>query len=87
MKRLLRLDAKKAKGRKDAADDRRSNGEDDGSCEDCEVDGDGLGTRKCELRVCRESMDGEEGESDAEDAACQGEEEDFGESALQEARG
>jgi hypothetical protein len=87
LKGVKRFDAEKTKSGEDAADESGSDGEEDGECENGEVDGDGLRARDGELGVSGELVNGEEGESDAENAAGDGEEENFGESALQDAGG
>jgi hypothetical protein len=87
LKGLLRLDVEEAEGGKDSADEGCAYGEEDGDGKDGEINGDGLRAGESELSVAGESVNGEEGESDAENAAGDGEEQNFGESGLQDARG
>ena len=86
LKSLLRPDAKETKGGKDAADEGCSDGEEDGERKDGEVDRDGLRARDGQLSVGGEGAHGDEGECDAEDATGDGEKENFGKCALQDAR-
>ena len=84
---LQRFDAEKTESGKEAEDRRCTDSEEDGDGEDGEIYADGLSAGDCELGISGETVHGEEGQRDAEDASGYGEEEDFSESALQDAGG